>query len=224
MSDPSCFITGTDTGVGKTIVCAALVSAHRALGRDVVPMKPVQTGDADDLAICLRAAAISVDDVERQRMNPYRFRLAASPHLAAAREGAVVSIDRICGAYEELLSHHDGVIVEGAGGVLTPLTESSSILDLMTALGLPVVVVARPGLGTLNHTLLTVRELRRAKLEIRAIYLNETRSGAWGEIEEDNLRTLRRIAGVVTVARLAYAPPDHGGIPEIDIVALLDRF
>ncbi len=204
MTDRSFFVTGTDTGVGKTIVTAALTSALRAAGHDVVPMKPVQTGDADDLAVCLRAAGLEVDDAARKQMCPYRFALAASPHFAAAREGVAISIDRICSAYEELRSRHEGVIVEGAGGILTPLTDTSSMLDLMTALHLPIVLVARPGLGTLNHTQLTVRELRRAGLDVRAIYLNETLSDAWGDIEEDNLQTLRRSAQVPVVERFPF--------------------
>ena len=211
MPERSFFVTGTDTGVGKTIVTASLTAALRTSGHDVVPMKPVQTGDDDDLGFSLRASGLHADFAERQRMNPYRFGLGASPHFAAGRAGVVISIDRIVAACQELLSRHKGIIVEGAGGILTPLTESVSMLDVMTALDLPVIVVARPGLGTLNHTLLTVRWLRVVKLDIHAILLNESSPNAWGEIEEDNLRTLRRLAKDATVERFPFvadANPD----------------
>ncbi|MFH0908580.1 MAG: dethiobiotin synthase [bacterium] len=221
MSERSFFVTGTDTGVGKTVVAAVLTAKLRARGYDVVPMKPVQTGEADDLAVSLRAADLTVDEAERKRMCPYRFALAASPHLAAAREGVTISIDRIRRACEELRARHDGVMVEGAGGALTPLTDSRSMLDVMTALRLPVMIVARPGLGTLNHTLLTIRELRRAKLDVRAVFLNETNAGSWGEIEEDNLQTLQRVAEVPTIVRFPFVANPACDLPREVAMSLM---
>jgi len=204
MTERSYFVTGTDTGVGKTIVTAALTAALRANGHDVVPMKPVQTGDADDLAVCLSAAGLTVAAAEQKRMNPYRFAFAASPHLASAMEGVAISLDVIRRNFDELRTHHDGVMVEGAGGILTPLSDRLTMLDVMSTLQLPVILVARPGLGTLNHTLLTVRELRHANLEIRAIFLNDSSPNDWGAIEKDNLQTLRRMAQVPVVERFPF--------------------
>jgi dethiobiotin synthetase len=175
------FITGTDTGVGKTVAAAALLRWLRAREVNATVMKPVQTGwpGSDDLAACgVKATA---------RNNPYRFRLAASPHLAGR-----VRVDKIMAAYRALARAHDFVIVEGAGGVLVPLNRRHTMLDLMKRMRLPVLVVARAGLGTLNHTLLTLNELHRARLRVAGVILNPGRRGRWGRIEQGNLETLKR--------------------------------
>lgn len=198
------FITGTDTGVGKTIVAAALLAALRARGVDAAPMKPVQTGadgHADDLAFSLATAAMTPSESELASMRPYAFPPACSPHLAARLAGESVSISRVMDCAARLGRGRQAVVVEGAGGVLVPLNERETMLDLMAGLALPVVVVARPGLGTLNHTLLTTRVLREAGLRVEGALLNEGVGGAWGAIEEDNLQTLKRLSGVPFVAR-----------------------
>ncbi|HEY8240007.1 MAG TPA: dethiobiotin synthase [Kiritimatiellia bacterium] len=210
----SYFITGTDTGVGKTFVAASVLAAMRKAGRNIVPMKPVQTGclfgkngilEAPDLDFCLTVAGLRAGDTETYHaMCPFRFSMAASPHLAARVEGTAISIDEIKSSFEVLRSHHDGVLVEGAGGLLTPISDSQNMLDVMKALELPVVVVARPGLGTLNHSLLTVHELNRSGLNVIALVLNRISDDPWGNIEEDNLQTLRRISGVPVVVRFPF--------------------
>jgi dethiobiotin synthetase len=155
----SLFVTGTDTDVGKTVVTAALVAAARAAGRDVVPMKPVQTGctahdgqlSAPDLDFVLRMAGLSA--AEQDLMCPYRFVPPCSPHLAALQAQQPISLSLIGDAYTSLQDAHDAVIVEGAGGCRVPLGPTADMRDLACALDLDVVVAARPGLGTLNHTL-----------------------------------------------------------------------
>lgn len=211
------FITGTDTGVGKTAVLAALLCALRRAGRDAVPMKPVQTGCRrtrrglvpPDLESVLRSAGFPPGTSRDRRMCPYRFSPACSPHLAASRAGTRIRLSVIQKAFRQLAREHDTVLVEGAGGLLVPMNERETMLDLMKALALPVVVVARPGLGTLNHTLLTLAELCRAQLKVQAVILSCVRPGPWGAIERNNMETIRR-RGRVRVHRLSY---QHGPYP-----------
>lgn len=206
------FVTGTDTGVGKTIVSAALLHALRKAGVNAVYFKPVQTGCrrhgkkmiAPDLELVCSLTGIHPSEKEQQLMAPYRFRQACSPHLAAALERRNISPSKIMKAFAGLKSRHEFVIVEGAGGILTPLTRQYSMLNLMQALALPVIVVARPGLGTLNHTLLTLRELRRAKLNILGIVINYADATRKTAIEKDNVKTIERFGATRIIAELPF--------------------
>lgn len=205
------FVTGTDTAVGKTVVSAALLSVLGKGGIDVVPMKPVQTGCflrgkellAPDLEFCLRTVGMRVSKQKKRLMAPYCFKTACSPHLAVAETSRKIELNKIMDAFQSLKQDHDMVIVEGAGGVLVPLDDKETfMLDLMKAMGLPVILVSRPGLGTINHTLLSLRELRRAKLAVLGVIINETRSGSWGTIESDNIKTIERLGQVRVLAHL----------------------
>ena len=208
----SVFITGTDTGVGKTVVAASLLAAARARGINAAPMKPVQTGCvrrgrrllAPDLEFCLSAADLNPAPQERLWMCPYRFMMASSPHLAAAHAGAHIQKETIRTHFRKILKIFDTAIVEGAGGVLAPINEKNTMLDIMKALRLPVLLVARAGLGTINHTLLSLAELRRAKLTIIGIVLVQSTPGKSGVIEKDNVRTIEKLGGVPVLARLPF--------------------
>jgi dethiobiotin synthase len=205
----SVFITGTDTGIGKTVVAAGLLAAARARGIDAVPMKPVQTGcsmnlAAPDLDFCLREARFKPRSHEQAWMCPYRFIPACSPHLAARLARKRIQIGKIAGDFNRLASLHEAVIVEGAGGVLAPIDERNTMLDVMKALRLPVILVARAGLGTLNHTFLSLRELRRAKLKVVGVVLVESAPGKRGVIEKDNARTIGKRGGAAVLACLPY--------------------
>jgi len=206
------FITGTDTGVGKTIVSAALLCALKSAGVDAVYMKPVQTGCqrrgkkliAPDLELVYSLAGIRPSEKERELMAPYRYRRACSPHLAAALEGQKIVISRVIKSFAALKRCHEFIIVEGAGGILTPLSQKSSMLDLMKALALPVIVVARPRLGTINHTLLTLRELRRAKLKITGVVINYALKASKTFIEKDNRAMIEKLGRAPVIAELPY--------------------
>ena len=208
----SVFITGTDTGVGKTVVAASLLAAARARGINAAPMKPVQTGCvtrgrrlvAPDLEFCLSAADLNPAPQERHWMCPYRFIPASSPHLAAAHAGAHIQKETIRANFRRILKKNDAVVVEGAGGVLVPIDGRQTMLDLMKHLRLPVLLVARSGLGTLNHTLLSLHELRRAKLKVLGVVLVDSRPGKAGPIEKDNLRTIEKMGGVQVLAHLPF--------------------
>jgi dethiobiotin synthetase len=160
------FVTGTDTGVGKTVVSAALMH-HLRRHAPAIYWKPIQTGiEQDDDTACVRDLGRCSD--EEIRTDGVRLPRPVSPHLAA--ELSKVRID--LGAFE-LRASVDSArwVVEGAGGVLVPINESASMVDLMARLALPVVVVARSGLGTINHTLLTVEALRGRHVAIAGIVM-----------------------------------------------------
>ncbi|HLH21994.1 MAG TPA: dethiobiotin synthase [Chloroflexota bacterium] len=165
-------MTGTDTGVGKTVATAAIARALAARGRRVGVLKPVQTGVAPgqpgDAAFVL--AALGTDQPP-QLACTYSFREPAAPLVAARAEGARLDVGVIRAHFERLRQSHDVVLVEGAGGLLVPLAEGYSMADLARGLGLPLVVVARPGLGTLNHTLLTLEAARARGLSVLGIVL-----------------------------------------------------
>lgn len=208
------FITGTDTGVGKTVVAAAVLRALCEAGHDVAYMKPVQTGCVQDdnrrivpdLEYAYRLAGLSVPRADSELLCPYRFLMPASPHLAAARESVEISTDTIMDAYEQLTARHAMLIVEGAGGVLVPLNGGQTMIDLMQRMDLPVIVACRAGLGTLNHTLLTLRALRRDGLTVAGLVMVQTAPGSWGDIESDNEATLRRLGQAPVLGRIMYHP------------------
>lgn len=163
----SYFITGTDTGVGKTLISCALLHAFAAQGRCVAGFKPVAAGcDEDgrnDDAKALRAA--SSIQLAYGQVNPYCFRHAIAPHIAARRSGVRIELSRILAAYRGLAGQADQVIVEGAGGFGVPLNDRQSSADLAKELDLPVIMVVGMRLGCINHALLTLRAIADYRLE-----------------------------------------------------------
>jgi dethiobiotin synthetase len=156
------FITGTDTGVGKTVVGVALLRALVAAGRSAIGMKPVAAGRVageaphPDVAALVAAANVAAPLAD---VNTYSFARPIAPHLAAREEGVAIDVDRIGAAYARLARLADVVVVEGAGGVLVPLGPGTSMLDVPARLGLPVVLVVGMRLGCLNHALLSAQAL-----------------------------------------------------------------
>jgi dethiobiotin synthetase len=198
------FVTATDTGVGKTEVACAIVSEARARGVDAVGMKPAQSGavpgepsDAD----LLRAASGDVEPLDA--VCPYAFAAPLAPAVAARVEGREVSFARVLEAARSLASRHAAVVVEGAGGLLVPLTERETYADLAVALALPVLLVARAGLGTVNHTALTVEALRRRGLAVAAIVLNRTAPGDDPSVPH-NAGEIARATGIAPIAVLPF--------------------
>jgi len=208
------FITGTGTGVGKTVVTAGIVRRLRGRGIDAVPVKPVQTGgeraDGDlvspDLGFCLSTAGIQASENRMTFMAPYIYEPACSPHLAGRIKGQYPKITHIKICIETLSSYCDMVIVEGAGGVMVPLDEQTTMLDLMKSLGLPVVIVAKTGLGTINHSLLSIQALRAVGLDILGVVFNETTPGVPKDdfIRKDNIDTISKLGDVDVLGHLTY--------------------
>ena len=157
----SYFITGTDTGVGKTLVSCALLYGFAAQGKSVVGMKPVAAGygDDDQNEDVTRLRAASNVLTTKGQINPYSFVQAVAPHLAAQFVGINISFERILESFEELNAQADIVIVEGAGGFRVPLNDNQDSADLAVQLGLPVILVVGMRLGCLNHALLTVEAI-----------------------------------------------------------------
>jgi dethiobiotin synthetase len=163
----SYFVTGTDTGVGKTLVSCALLQAFAAQGKRVVGFKPVAAGcddnDHNEDAIQLRKA--STVRATYGQINPYCFPRPIAPHLSARHAGARIDFSRIFASYYELEGQSDEVIVEGVGGFCVPLNEKQDSVDLAKQLDLPVILVVGMRLGCLNHALLTMRSIAQAQLE-----------------------------------------------------------
>lgn len=163
----SYFITGTDTGVGKTLISCALLRAFAAQGKRVVGMKPVAAGldehGRHEDVLALRAA--SSFQATSGQINPYSFHPAAAPHLAARHVGVRVDFSRILTSYEELAGQADLVIVEGAGGFRVPLNDTQDIRDLARKLRLPVILVVGMRLGCINHALLTADSIVASGLQ-----------------------------------------------------------
>ncbi len=163
------FITGTDTGVGKTIVAAGVARFLKSKGMNVGVMKPICTGDQDDAKTLIKASGCG-DDLAL--VNPQFFEAPLAPAIAAQAEGREVLMENVYKAFWALSKKHDAMIVEGVGGVKVPLGDSTYVLDLIEALRLPTLVVARAGLGTLNHTLLTLDALLAKKIPVVGVLLN----------------------------------------------------
>jgi dethiobiotin synthase len=212
------FITGTGTDVGKTAITAGLLRGLRAQGLDAVSMKPVQTGAhrdggvwrSPDLDVHCRAAGLEPDAEEYSRMAPYCYEPACSPHLAARLIGRLPDINHIADCAEQLLARHDALLVEGAGGLMVPLDEKHLLIDLVERLRYPVVVVALAGLGTINHTLLTIEALQRRNLPVLGVVFNEPAPLPRSAIKEDNPKAVARCSGVPVLGSVPHLPRfDH---------------
>jgi dethiobiotin synthetase len=172
------FITGTDTGVGKTLAACALLHVFAHAGQRVIGMKPVAAGAAgserglvnDDVQF-LRAASNVVAPADQ--VNPYCFEPPIAPHLAAKQAGIAIDLNTIVRAYAALASHADTVIVEGAGGFCVPLNRHEDSADLAHMLGLPVIMVVGVRLGCLNHALLTAQAVRSRGLVLAGWIANQ---------------------------------------------------
>jgi dethiobiotin synthetase len=216
------FVTGTGTGVGKTALSAALLAAMTAAGERARAHKPVVTGldDPPDLGgwpqdheLLARIAGMAPEQVA-----PLRYGPAVSPHLAAKLAGETLDAGDLlararaagapAGAQAGARADTDILVVEGVGGLLVPLTSRFTVRDLASALELPVVIAAEPGLGTINHTLLTVEAARAAGLDVRAVVLTPWPQ-APGELERCNRATIARLGGVEVACLSRIAKPDR---------------
>lgn len=195
------FITGTDTGVGKTYVACGIAAELRLQGISVGVMKPAETGcrrrqgmlvPADALALAKAAGADDPIDL----INPYRFVEPLAPAVAAERAGTAISLAVVLKAYRKLALRHPFMIVEGAGGIMVPLTARKTFLDLAERLALPVLIVARPGLGTINHTLLTVEALLRRSIPVAGICINDGAGHRSGIAERTNPAVIAQMTPV----------------------------
>ncbi|WP_336339116.1 dethiobiotin synthase [Haloarcula brevis] len=164
------FVVGTDTGVGKTVVTAGLTGWLRAAGTDAVAVKPCQTGypPDDDAAYVETVCGTPGAAVCLERLSP-----PLAPEVAARESDAALSYETIRAGVADAVAERETAVVEGIGGLCVPLADGREVIDLVADVGLPALVVARSGLGTLNHTALTVRALRRRGVPVVGVVLNE---------------------------------------------------
>ena len=216
MSGDGYFITGTDTGVGKTLICCALLHGFAALGKSVIGMKPVAAGAVhgpaglvnDDVAL-LRAA--SNVDAPLALVNPYCFEPPIAPHLAAEQAGVVIDLTIIAAAFERLAAVADIVIVEGVGGFCVPLNFGEDSADLAQRLGLPVILVVGLRLGCLNHALLTAHSIRAHGLTLAGWIANRI-DPAMAAAERNVAALAERLAAPLLGGVEFMAAPNPGHI------------
>jgi dethiobiotin synthetase len=201
------FVAGTDTGVGKTVVTAAIVARLRHGGVDAVGVKPLQTGADDDAGVVRETCAslgVGGPDASRcfDRLDP-----ALAPRVAAETAGETVDVDAIRGECETTIRERSAAVVEGVGGLRVPISDDVEVLDLAESLDLPSVIVARSGLGTLNHTCLTVDALQDRGLCVSGVLLNNYRGET--AAERTNPDELRRTLDVpvATLPEIEAADP-----------------
>lgn len=218
------FVTGTDTGVGKTVVSCALVRQLCERGLQVGVMKPCETGVGPEGpldALALRAAAGSDDALAE--ICPVQLAMPAAPNVAALAERTEVPLDAIEAGYRTLAERHDFMVVEGAGGLLVPVRPPFTMADLAARLGLPVLLVIRTALGTINHTLLTLSELDRQGLPCVGVVASHA-TGPLSEADQANFAHLREQLGDRLVGEIPPLAPGQDPEPtslRVDVV--LDR-
>ncbi len=214
-----CFVTGTGTDVGKTIVTAGLASLCVGTGMSTLVVKPVQTGmsEGDGDMDVVAALVPEIGSRPHAVRTLAAFRYPASPHLAAELEGVEIDVGGLLDDLESLCGSggFDALIVEGAGGIMVPLTRTVSTLDFVKRLNIPAVVVAGAGLGTLNHTFLTVAAMRSAGVEVAGLVVNMMSEDP-DTVERDNIETLATLSGVPLLA----AVRDFRGTPAPETLRL----
>lgn len=205
------FITGTDTGVGKTVVAGGLAAVLRRRGVSVGVMKPFATGceweDGElvsEDARFLRACA-GIDD-PLTAINPVRLREPLAPAVAAERSGMIIDLDIVREAFEGLCRRYAFVVVEGAGGIAVPVTDDALVADLRAIFPLPMWVVARRCLGTINHTVMTVEFARTRGWDVAGIVLNGSDGDEDGIAERTNPDVVARLTNVPVLGSLAHVP------------------
>ncbi len=204
------FVTGTDTGVGKTFVATGFIRAMKERGINVCPMKPVESGcrvSKGELVPADAMALLKVSGVNESvdMINPYRMKHPLAPSVAAEIEEVRINRKKIISAYTRLSKKYDFTIVEGAGGIMVPIYKKHLFLDLALDLALPVVIVARPGLGTINHTLLTIEVIRSKGLDVTGVIFNCTEKATKGIAEKTNPGVIEKLSGVPVLGIIPFS-------------------
>ncbi len=230
------FVTATDTGVGKTVASAAIIRALKGHGVKVGAMKPVETGCSRRDGILVPADGeflkeIAGIDDSLDLITPVRFELPLAPYVAAQREGTAVELWKVFDAYQILSSKYEFMVVEGIGGVLVPLTGKTTgvvprtyfVIDLIKDFKLSSVVVTRPTLGTINHTLLTISQLLNEGVDVVGVIISFSTSGEGTIAESTNTRALKELCPVPIIGvipRLKDATPEVIGTDTASCIEL----
>ncbi|MBI5192488.1 MAG: dethiobiotin synthase [Nitrospirae bacterium] len=203
------FITATDTGVGKTFVSAGIASALKNSGINTGIMKPVHTGCIikkgrlipEDTLYLMKAA--SVDD-PIELVTPYMFREPVAPSVAAEISGTPIDIRKIIKAYKVLCRQHEYMIVEGIGGIMVPIIRYFYVADLIKKLGLPALIITRPDLGTINHTLLTINYMKNKNIQIKGIVINHAGKGGKTLAEKTCVETIEKYSEIPVIGIIPF--------------------
>ena len=223
------FITGTDTEVGKTVVSAGIAGALKARDINVGVMKPVATGAmmteegliSGDVEFLLKS--IGSDD-PRKLINPVSIELPLAPLVACRLDGIQIDLNTITDAFQRLIRTKEFVVVEGIGGVWVPITEDYFVFDMIEDLGLPVVVVARAGLGTINHTLLTIKALQHREIPIKGFIINGINEKEATIAEKTNPKIIEEISSIPLLGILPFDPTiDVPSLETGDLIELTSR-
>ncbi|MBT3606276.1 MAG: dethiobiotin synthase [Candidatus Latescibacteria bacterium] len=197
------FITGTDTEIGKTAITAGLASVLKQQDHNVGVMKPVAAGSRADAIILQTSAGVS-DTLEE--INPIFLNNPLSPNVAAQIESKTLDIDHIRTTYNQLKNRHNLMLVEGVGGLLVPILDHFSVADLIAQLNLPILIVARAALGTINHTLLTIEAAKSRNLEILGVIYNTLSPTPNNTAAQTSPDIITRISNVPSLGTIPYAP------------------
>ena len=197
------FVTGCDTGVGKTVIAGAIAASMKAHGLDVGVMKPVASGAKEiegklisEDAVYLKKIIESTDD--DALVNPILLKPPIAPTIAASKAGILIDIDKILKAYEALTNKHDFVVVEGVGGLMVPIDDNLFVADLARKMDLALVIVTVDYLGAINHTLLTIEYARSRNLRIKGIVINMLKNG------DDLVREIEKYSSVPVLGTIPF--------------------
>lgn len=206
------FITGTDTGVGKTVITAGLLGALRKRGLDAVALKPIQSGGVSVGNQLISEDArfyqtVSAGPYSLRELNPVCLEAPLAPAVAATVAGLTINLDEVVGHCQAMRAKHHLTLVEGAGGLLVPLVDTRvTVADLAERMGLPLVIVARPNLGTINHTALTVAYARARGLEVAGIIINRYDHENPGIAERTNPKIIEALTGIPILGLVPKVP------------------
>ena len=196
------FITGTDTGVGKTVATACLIKTLQNQGFVVGVAKPFESGGNQD-GVWLKQLTGQPDAWDAWAF-PYKFKAPMAPGMAAKKAGIKPSLKRVVAGLGNLQKKVDVLLVEGAGGLMVPLSADQMVIDLMQALGYPAIIVSRLKLGTINHSLLTVQALRQRKVPVAGWIFNRLGPERLTEVERMNPSAIEKLSGVPVLGLLPY--------------------
>ncbi len=218
------FITATDTGVGKTFVSAGLASALRNRGIDTGVMKPVHTGCRqkdgrlipEDTLYLMKAAYVD-DPIEL--VTPYMFREPVAPSVAADISSTVIDIGEIVKSYKALCRQHEYMIVEGIGGIMVPIKRNFYVAVLIKKLDLPAIIITRPDLGTINHTLLTIEYMKNRNIQIKGVVINHSTKGKKTLAVKTCSETIEKHSGIAVIGVIPFItdvkPLNHKSFEDI---------
>jgi dethiobiotin synthetase len=203
------FVTGTDTGVGKTVIAVALIKALHLLDIKACGMKPIETGCIKEGDVLIPSDGMFIKAIARMKENityvsPYCFESPLAPLPASERERVSIDFEKIQMAYKDLARLYEAVVVEGIGGLLVPIKRDYFVLDLARDFGLPLIIVSRLDLGTLNHTMLTVNYALKSGLDVAGIIINSNHPPKETLAEDTNPDILKQISPVPLIGSIPY--------------------